>query len=155
MQRPLAASAERTGPTTPVAAINAQVFPGLGVLLSGLELKLEELIQCAARLRRLGGRDRRVPKAEVWRRLAAETLAVAQKATDHDAKLTLTAIALAYEKLARRARRRAQGAWRKARRRCVIVKSPRPRDRLREPALSWSSFEDDQDRSAILAAPSR
>jgi hypothetical protein len=35
--------------------------------------------------------------------LAAETLAAAQKATDHDAKLTLTAIALAYEKLARRA----------------------------------------------------
>ena len=44
-----------------------------------------------------------MPKAEVWRRLAAETLAAAQKATDHDAKLTLTAIALAYEKLARRA----------------------------------------------------
>jgi hypothetical protein len=44
-----------------------------------------------------------VPKAEVWRRLAAETLAAAQKATEHDAKLTLTAIALAYEKLARRA----------------------------------------------------
>jgi hypothetical protein len=144
-------------PPNPVAAATPRCPspPGLGVLLSGLELKLEELIQCAARLRRLGGRDRRVPKAEVWRRLAAETLAVAQKATDHDAKLTLTAIALAYEKLARRARRRAQGAWRKARRRCVIVKSPRPRDRLREPALSWSSFEDDQDRSAILAAPSR
>lgn len=44
-----------------------------------------------------------MPKAEVWRRLAAETLAAAHKATDRDAKLTLTAIALAYEKLARRA----------------------------------------------------
>lgn len=44
-----------------------------------------------------------MPKAEVWRRLAAETLSAAHKDTDRNAKLTLTAIALAYEKLARRA----------------------------------------------------
>jgi hypothetical protein len=42
-------------------------------------------------------------RAEAWRQLAAEALVAAQKVSDPEAKLTLTAIALAYERLARRA----------------------------------------------------
>jgi hypothetical protein len=42
-------------------------------------------------------------KAETWRKLAAEALVAAHKVNDPEAKLTLTAIAFAYERLARRA----------------------------------------------------
>jgi hypothetical protein len=44
-----------------------------------------------------------VPKEEIWRKLAAEALVAASNSNDPQAKKSLVAIALAYQKLADRA----------------------------------------------------